>query len=316
MQKRSITLVLLLTATLLVHACNAAPASSTSEPVPTYLGETLPGEEPALFRAGSVSTGAVELSLAVHPNLQEIYFVRLEAGRGTILVSRADADGWTEPEPVPFSGSYSDVNPFLRADGQALYFSSDRPLDDNPGGAYHLWVAEWTGDGWSDPAPLSLPVRSAGDEMSPSLTLDGTLYFLADYPDLGGAGLYRSILMDGVYQLPEKQAIMEAVDGIVEVEPFIAPDESFMLFYSAGRTDNLTPGDLLGDLYISFRDGQGNWSEPQNLGVSVNSSAEESTPTLSPDGRFLFFASNRDAANHLPDIYWMDAGFLRMLRQG
>jgi hypothetical protein len=66
---------------------------AVGEQAETYLGETPPGSEPVLFRAGTVSTGAVELSLAVHPNLQEIYFTRLESGRATILVSRQGDNG-------------------------------------------------------------------------------------------------------------------------------------------------------------------------------------------------------------------------------
>lgn len=57
------------------------------------------------------------------------------------------------------------------------------------------------------------------------------------------------------------------------------------------------------DLYISYRNGQ-EWSEPENLGPEVNSGAWESQPTLSPDGRVLFFVSDRPGGIGKRDI-WM-----------
>ncbi|MBN1261744.1 MAG: PD40 domain-containing protein, partial [Anaerolineae bacterium] len=295
------------------------PPSESQEGI--YLGEASPASDPLRFRPASVSTDAVELSLVVHPDLRELYFTRLESGKATIFVSRQAAAGWTTPEPASFSGDDDDVSPFVGLDGRTLYFASTRPLPGDTAPAerppYHIWFVTRVGDGWSDPLPLDLPLASMDGETSPTLTREGTLYYVAHYPDLGGAGLYRSRYVDGAYQLPEKLDILTNTDQIVEVEPFVAPDERFMLFYSAGRSDNLTPpqsgAGKLGDIYVSFQDAAGHWSAPQNVGASVNSTAEESTPTLSPDGEYLFFASNRGAAGRFPDIYWVDAAFLETL---
>ncbi len=298
-----------------VPAAGATSTPTTAQRTETVLGETPPDLEPLLFRPGSVSTGGVELSLAVHPDWQELYFTRLESGRATILVSQYSETGWSTPAPASFSGTYDDIAPFIRADGQALYFVSHRPPANRttPSAYPHIWFVERSGAEWTAPTQLILPLASADGETSPTLTRDGTLYYVANYPTLGGAGLYRSRHTDGAYQLPERIDVLTHSDRIVEVEPFVSPDESFVLFYSAGRPDNLTPGGRLGDVYISFHDGAGHWSAPQNVGPPVNSTAEESTPTLSPDGRYLFFASNRSASNHLPDIYWVQAAFLRAL---
>lgn len=292
------------------------PAPDGEPPTATYLGETPPGPEPALFRPGSVSTGAIELSLAIHPHRQACYFTRLESGKATILVSRQSEAGWTTPAPASFSGEYDDVSPFISADGQRLYFASTRPPAGSatPSAQYHIWYVVATSDGWSNPTQLLLPLASVAGETSPTLTQDGTLYYMADYPALGGAGLYRARYADGAYQTPARLDVLTNTDAIVEVEPFVAPDGSFVLFYSAGRPDNLTPNGRTGDLYIAFQDSAGGWSAPQNLGALVNSEAEESTPTLSPDGQYLFFASNRGAGQRFPDLYWVATAFLSTLR--
>lgn len=57
------------------------------------------------------------------------------------------------------------------------------------------------------------------------------------------------------------------------------------------------------DLYIAYRAGN-EWSEPENLGPAINSKEWESQPTLSPDGRWLLFASDRPGGIGKRDI-WM-----------
>jgi outer membrane protein OmpA-like peptidoglycan-associated protein len=46
------------------------------------------------------------------------------------------------------------------------------------------------------------------------------------------------------------------------------------------------------DLYVLFRQSNGSWSEPKNLGNDINTAYQEMTPFLAPDGKTLFFASN------------------------
>ncbi|TXT29149.1 MAG: OmpA/MotB domain-containing protein [Chitinophagaceae bacterium] len=56
------------------------------------------------------------------------------------------------------------------------------------------------------------------------------------------------------------------------------------------------------DLYISYYTPQG-WSEPQNLGSSINTEFWESSPALSPDKRVLYFSSNRPGGFGGSDLY-------------
>lgn len=56
------------------------------------------------------------------------------------------------------------------------------------------------------------------------------------------------------------------------------------------------------DLYISYKTGE-QWSEPENLGAAVNSRSWESQPSLSADGRILYFVSNRPGGKGGNDIY-------------
>jgi hypothetical protein len=300
----------------LLAALVGAPAAGSGESPAVYFGEPAPGSVPAIFRAGAVSSDGIEIALAVHPGGNEMYLTRIVSGRVTLLVSTRAADSWTAPELAPFSSSCDDAGAFVTGDGEALYFTSKRPGvgDTGPRNIYHIWTVTRRDGAWQEPAEVAFPLESAIGEASPSLTLDGTLYYSAEYPSLGGYGVYRSRIEDGARQLPELALVLSNAGGIVDVEPFVASDASYILFYSAGRPDNLAPSGMLGDLYASFRTSDGAWTEPRNLGTTVNTAMEESSPTVTADGQFLFFGSNRAARNHLPDIYWVGTDFLTALK--
>jgi len=56
------------------------------------------------------------------------------------------------------------------------------------------------------------------------------------------------------------------------------------------------------DLYISYLTADG-WSQPENLGGTINSESWESAPSLSPDKRDLYFTSNRTGGYGGSDLY-------------
>jgi len=89
--------------------------------------------------------------------------------------------------------------------------------------------------------------------------------------------------------------------------PGIAPDASFMVFYS------IRPGALSGtetDLYLALRRPDGTWTKPRNMGPRINSGYYEFGARISPDKKYMFFTrsngwyenSNRDTS----DIYWVE----------
>ena len=108
--------------------------------------------------------------------------------------------------------------------------------------------------------------------------------------------------------------------AFMSFEPAVPADERFMVFAGSGG-----PGDRGGfDLYVTFRSPSGAWSAPLNLGPGVNTAANEHFPSLSPDGRFLFFVSDRDPkggpvkadGTEDPNIYWVSTEVIERLRPG
>lgn len=78
----------------------------------------------------------------------------------------------------------------------------------------------------------------------------------------------------------------------------LSPDGQFLFYAACNRPDSYGSCDL----YASRKTGDG-WSEPQNLGPAVNTSFWESQPSFSPDGRTLYFVSNRPGGWGGSDIW-------------
>jgi len=84
---------------------------------------------------------------------------------------------------------------------------------------------------------------------------------------------------------------------------FVAPDESYIVIYST-LPDNLGNGDL----YISFRQPDGTWTEPRNLGPDVNTKGYDFAPSLSPDGQYLFFTRDEGGTGN---VHWISTATFR-----
>jgi Tol biopolymer transport system component len=84
----------------------------------------------------------------------------------------------------------------------------------------------------------------------------------------------------------------------------VAPDGSFLIFTS---TRSGAP-----DLYVTFSNGNGGWTVPVNMKI-INTDAEESDPSLSPDGRYLFFTRGHGGVEP-QDIYWVSTGIIGKLK--
>ena len=274
-----------------------------------YLGQKPPGMTPEIFAPGIVSTDRIEFGNTFSPDGKEFYFTRFagEKNLATIMFMKMTNDRWGNHRIAPFSGAYSDVDPIVSCDGGKLYFSSNRPLKGagEPKDDYDIWVVNRMESGWSEPVNLGFLVNSGKDEFSPSVTQDGTICFASSREGgLGHADFYYSRGIDGKYGKPEN--LTEAINTKYrEGDGFISPDGKVFVFSA------FVPGNLgSGDLYISFKGKDGKWTQARNLGSGINSAGNEFTPLITPDGKYLLFASDR-AGND--DIYWVDTGFLEKI---
>lgn len=269
-----------------------------------YFGQKLPGLTPEIFAPGIISTRKFnERDVSFSPDMSEFYFTqwaRSPRRKMTIMVAKQENGQWTEPATAPFSGNYADAEAFIDHAGKQIFFISRRPQPgDSAAGSWEIWHANRTNSDWNDPQPLGSFFKGG---FYPTLTTDGTLYFTSATNDL-----YSSRFVDGTYLQPESLGDMVNTPAD-EYNMFVAPDECFIIFTSSGREKDFGGGDL----YISFRDENGVWTDVENMGESINSSSHEYCPSLSPDGKYFFFTSDKAGTE---DIYWVDAKIIKQLKK-
>lgn len=276
-----------------------------------YLGQRPPGMNPEVFALGIVSKGEYVLNAVFSPDGQEFYFSTLEQDKGyTINWMRQQGGVWTKSQIAPFSGQYSEADPFITPEGKKLFFPSNRPLTEGeePLEKYNIWLMEKTPSGWGDALCLDPPINTVeGMEIYPTVATDGTLYFSSDRKGgKGSSDIYTAEFRGGRYAQPKNLGSSINTE-YREFDAFIAPDQSYLVFSSAGRPEGFGSSDL----YISFRKGDKEWTPAKNLEKKFNTNASEFTPIVSPDGKYFFFTSTRLGQG---DLFWVDARTLSTYR--
>lgn len=105
---------------------------------------------------------------------------------------------WTDWKDANFDPDYGVGELHISADGQELYFHSDRP---GGNGQYDIWVSRKANGEWQPPENVQA-VNSSETEGWPFLTQDGNeLWFTRTY--MGSPAIYRSLKVNGEWQEPE-----------------------------------------------------------------------------------------------------------------
>jgi len=273
-----------------------------------YLGQNPPGDTPVVFASGIVSDNFQQHGTPSFSSDGNVVFWQTNQAPKTkndnwisnSMTMRCIGDVWTKPEISPYGSM-----PFFSPNGKRIYFS------DNEKG---LCYVEKKGKSWSEPKNLDIVARYPELKYVhfPSIARNGAIYFMGyaagQWQDLG---IYRSELKKGEYEKPELlPPSINLQGGFRNWAPFIAPDESFLIFCS---TRGLSRNDQ-GDLHICFRQRDGSWTEPMNMGAPINTKQMERFSSLSPDGKYLFFT--RDVPpDYWEDVFWVSATIIDKLRE-
>jgi len=269
-----------------------------------YLGQKPPGLTPELFAPGIISTDAHEGSSGFDKESKHFVFQRIINGKVLTYEIERENNLWTQPKLVPFANMMENGDFVFAPDGKTLFFQSNTPVKglESDGRISNIWVIVRSKTGWTTPEPLDFTINTKWLDSFASATNDGTLYFFTRKP--GGRGksdLYKSKYSGGKYT--------EAINlgpqfnsEEHEWDPFIAPDESYLVFCSTKAG-----GYGSDDFYISFRSKNGDWSKPVNMGDKINSMGSDNRPYVTPDGNYFFFTSTKRGNR---DIYWVDAKIL------
>ena len=269
----------------------ARGANSSPVQFPKLCGELMGQQKhkdgPELFARGIVATKDFSHSpIAFSPNGDEAFWPSSAVDKQTgfsssfLLFSRQINGVWSRPEKAPFNTEYGEEEPYYSADGNRLYFISERPLGEGAQpGAEHFWVVDRTPTGWGEPRALPAVINRFRKHWQFSVDQESNLYFGAEDPSSYGLNdIYVSRWKDGAYTEPENLGpAINTASG--EFCPVIARDGSYLLFTS----------DQAGiSLYVSFRFGN-QWSAPIRLSDHLPGLEYSLGAQISPDGEYLFF---------------------------
>jgi len=273
------------------YGCNEEHSSNKSEAFSSiqskYMGQELPGLTPELFAPNMISTGMSEINASYSPDYKQFYYsIIMPNQQYVIMESHYEGSKWSKPEVADFSGKYSDADPFITNNGKWLYFISKRPIDstNNVKIDWDIWRLRNENGKWIDPQRLDSNVNSNADDVYPTLSTQGNLYFSsARKGTIGGRDIFCSKKEGNGFAEPQK--LNDSINRNWEGDVFIAPDEDYLIFVSFGRPQG-------GGLFISFNE-NGEWSNPKNMGNLINVTGREFCPMVSPDGKYLFYASSQ-----------------------
>lgn len=275
-----------------------------------YLGQEKPGITPKLFAKGFISSDSLEHSApAFSPDGKIVLWTVIHRFKPAMILEMRNINGeWTTPYSPSFARSDADdFYPSFSNDGKTLFFSSRRAAPKGYNEGIRIWKVERTVDGWGEPEPLDTVV-SKGEDYAHSVAANGTIYFSIRREEGRIFDIVSAIKNGNTYFAPVPLG-GDINTASYEDGPFIAPDESYLIFES-GRPGGI--GNSI-DLYISFKQRDGSWSPVKNMGPAVNTKAAERFARVSPDGQWLFFGSNRDGS--LFDIYWISTKVIDQLKQ-
>jgi hypothetical protein len=264
-----------------------------------YLGQTPPGPVAQIFAPGLIcNTGKRQWEAfgTFSADGNTFCFQRVSG----IYITENTDQGWTTPKlirSIP-ANKWAPWSICLSSDANSIFFA--RAL--GQGVNRSLYRSNRTAHGWAPPQRLGPPLSSARNETSCSIAVNNNIYLCSSRKGWDGkSGIWVIPFVGNTWP----QAIHLSIDHPLGASPGIAPDESFMVFYS------IRPGAIPGtetDLYLTLQQPDGTWTKPRNLGPLINTRYYEHGPRISPDKKYLFFnrCTGWDARINAGDIYWVE----------
>jgi OmpA-OmpF porin, OOP family len=202
--------------------------------------------------------------------------------------------------------AFDELNPVISPDGKTLYVTiANHPL--NAGGKRDpgdIWISSLDENNqWGVPVHVGASLNNSAYNAVAGFSPDGSTVFLLSHYDVGSApartqGIAKATRTGTGWSQPVNIIIPYFQNKSSLATGYIQPDQSAFVF--SAETYGTKGVD---DIYITLRGSDGRWSEPKNLGITINTQFQELCPSLSADGRTLYFSSNGRKGKGSFDVY-------------
>ena len=294
--------ILVLVFSVFLGACNTKKQNAEKKDSLTlespYFGQKPPaGLTAEIFAPGIISlNGRYEHSVSFSPDLDEIYFTGSKKDESaSIYYSKLKDKKWTTPKKANFTQGKKkeEMESFMNLGGDKIYFTAY----DSIFGDEKIWYVDRLENSWSDAKKLDSPIN---DDMVfySNEAKNGDLY-------------YFNISKRKTYYAPYKNGKFPEVHevGIGGAHAFISPTQDYIVVNARNKEDDQRKSDI----YVYFKEKNGTWSTPINLGSEVNSNFAETCPSITPDGKYLFFGRYNEEGG-LSNIYWASTDIISKLK--
>jgi OmpA-OmpF porin, OOP family len=202
---------------------------------------------------------------------------------------------------------YNEIAPIISPDGKTIYFSRvSHPQNTNGAkGSQDIWFSELRNDKWTQARRLPSPINKEEYNSLYSITPDGnTLLIKGSYKN----GVYET----RGFSTSKKTARGWGPPNKIEIPGYaktskgqfdcgFLSNDGRVLVMSFSEKKN----SKIDNLYVSFKQKNGTWSKPEDLGKEINTEEfTETTPFLAADGVTLYFSSDRKGGQGSNDIYY------------
>lgn len=173
------------------------------------------------------------------------------------------------------------------------------------GGTGDIFISKNVNGKWSNPEKLKGDVNTSSWEGSAFLSPDGKyLYFSSERPGgYGGKDLYRAKLIDGKWKKIEN--LGPQINTKADEDSPVLFGDGNILFFSSNGHKSIGGFDIFRSDYVN-----GQWSEPINVGVPVNTPKDDIFFSITADGSAAYLSSDRKGGLGKQDIYEIKPGLI------
>ncbi|HYG53246.1 MAG TPA: hypothetical protein VD905_20240 [Flavobacteriales bacterium] len=197
---------------------------------------------------------------------------------------------------------YPDYYPFVSADETFIAFNSRRKTSKNKleeDGYYNcdIYTSSFNGSEYTS-AVLAQGVNSATDDQVVGISPTGEVVFIFSQAQEIYGALYTVKRNGSILGKKEKFTTSVNDEKSIEISGFMSADGQVVFFAS-----NRAGGYGGYDIWMVRHLPNGTWAIPQNCGPLINTPGDEDFPSISYDGRTIYFSSNGHVGMGGFDIY-------------
>ena len=238
-----------------------------------------------------------EISPVVSLDGKTMFFTRVAYPTFERTIKLGGIDLATTLNPMDYDRELSKI--YSKIAGKNVAQPADSPFNQD------IWIAESQIGDFETISHPTYPLNNALPNSVSAITPNGNEVIVINrFAEVGGMEKGFSISRkqhDGSWSFPESINIKNYYNTSSDVNLAMSSNGETIIL-SMERPDSY--GD--NDLYICFRTGVNQWSEPMNLGPKVNTMYRETTPFISDDGTRIFFSSDRRGTEGGSDIFFID----------